>query len=48
MGVLLKALACLGPMALGLAAFLALCRLLHVEEMDSALNLIVSRFRRRL
>ncbi|MBM3476746.1 MAG: murein biosynthesis integral membrane protein MurJ [Armatimonadetes bacterium] len=47
MGLLLKALACLGPMALGLAAFLVLCGLFRVEEMHSAWRLVTDKFRRR-
>jgi putative peptidoglycan lipid II flippase len=41
-----KAVACLGPMALASVVFLGLCVLFKVEEMESAINLALSRFRR--
>jgi putative peptidoglycan lipid II flippase len=46
-GLLAKTLTCLGPLAVGLAIFLALCVILKVEELQTAVSLVVSRFNRR-
>ncbi len=42
-----NALVCLVPLAAGVATFLALCVILKVEDLQTAINLVASRFRRR-
>ena len=46
MGGPAKMVACLGPMAIAILAFLGLCAVFKVEEMQTAINLATSRFRR--
>ena len=46
-GLLRKTAICLVPLVAGLAIFLALCLILKVEDLQTAINLVASRFRRR-
>lgn len=46
-GFTAKAAICLGPLAVGLVLFFGLCVILRVEDLQTATNLVISRFRKR-